>query len=45
MNDFDARGSSGTLTGYFTEFIAQGILPPSGNGSPNFGVRSIQLIE
>ncbi len=45
MTAYDARGSSGTLTGYFTEFIAQGILPQNGNGSPNFGVRSIQLIE
>jgi Flp pilus assembly protein TadG len=45
MTDYDARGSGGTLTGYFTEFIAQGILNQSGpSGQPNFGVRSIQLI-
>jgi Flp pilus assembly protein TadG len=45
MTDWSARGSSGTLTGYFTEFIATGILNPGGSGSPSFGVRSVQLIE
>ena len=31
--------------GYFTEYIAQGILASSGSGVPNtFGVRSVQLI-
>jgi hypothetical protein len=46
MTDWSARGSSGTLTGYFTEYIAQGILNESGpSGQPNFGVRTIQLIE
>jgi Flp pilus assembly protein TadG len=46
MTDWSARGNNGTLTGYFTEFIAQGILNPNGpSGEPNFGVRSVQLIE
>jgi hypothetical protein len=46
MTDWSARGNNGTLTGYFTEFIAQGILNQSGaSGMPNFGVRSVQLIE
>ena len=31
--------------GYFTEYIAQGILAQSGSGAPNtFGVRSVQLV-
>jgi hypothetical protein len=46
MTGFSAKGSSGTLTGYFTQFIAQGILNQSGSsGQPNFGVKTIQLIE
>jgi hypothetical protein len=46
MTGYDARGSGGTLTGHFTEFIAQGILNQSGpSGQPNFGVRAVQLIE
>ena len=37
-------GSDGSLTGYFTKFIAQGILNTSGNtGLLDYGVRSIQL--
>jgi putative Flp pilus-assembly TadE/G-like protein len=38
-------GINATLQGYFTEYIAQGILPTNGgHGSTNFGVKSIQLI-
>jgi Flp pilus assembly protein TadG len=46
MTDFDTKGSSGTLTGYFTEYIAQGFLSQTSAGVvPNFGVTAIQLIE
>jgi len=39
------HGNSATLEGYFTEFIAQGILAASGSGAPNtFGVKSVQLV-
>ncbi len=42
-------GNNATLTGYFTEYIAQGILASSGGGpsgpSSTWGVKSIQLIE
>ena len=39
------HGNDATLEGYFTEFIAQGILAQSGSGAPNtFGVRSVQLV-
>ena len=39
------HGNSATLEGYFTEFIAQGILAQSGSGAPNtFGVKSVQLV-
>jgi Flp pilus assembly protein TadG len=38
-------GNTATLGGYFTTYIAQGLLPSNGNGSTNFGVKSIQLIQ
>jgi hypothetical protein len=52
LTGFEVHGNNATLHGYFTEFIAQGILAGSGGGggsgsppSSSFGVRSIQLIE
>jgi Putative Flp pilus-assembly TadE/G-like len=49
LNTFEVHGNNATLHGYFTEFIAQGILAGSGGGesgpSSSFGVKSIQLIE
>jgi Putative Flp pilus-assembly TadE/G-like len=49
LNAYEVHGNNATLHGYFTEFIAQGILASSGGGdsgpSSSFGVKSIQLIE
>jgi hypothetical protein len=49
LTAFEVHGNNATLHGYFTEFIAQGILAGSGGGdggpSSSFGVKSIQLIE
>jgi hypothetical protein len=49
LTDAQVHGNSATLTGYFTEYIAQGILASSGGGgsgpSSTWGVKSIQLIE
>ena len=49
LNAFEVHGNNATLHGYFTEFIAQGILASTGGGesgpSSSFGVKSIQLIE
>lgn len=50
LNAFEVHGNDAVLHGYFTEFIAQGILAGTGGGggstpSSSFGVRSIQLIE
>ena len=52
LTSFTVHGNNSTLNGYFTEFIAQGILATSGGGgggsgppSSSFGVESIQLIE
>jgi Putative Flp pilus-assembly TadE/G-like len=46
LDSYVAHGNNATLTGYFTTFIAQGILADQGSGSPpSFGVKSIQLIQ
>jgi hypothetical protein len=49
LTTFEVHGNNATLHGYFTEFIAQGILTSTGGGgsgpSSSFGVKSIQLIE
>jgi putative Flp pilus-assembly TadE/G-like protein len=49
LTSYTVHGNNATLHGYFTEFIAQGILATSGGGgggpSSSFGVKSIQLIE
>jgi hypothetical protein len=45
LQSYNAAGNNATLTGYFTEYIAQGILSSSGGGGePNYGVKSVQLI-
>jgi len=43
ITDFDARSSSGTITGYFTKAIWQGLPALPGSGQPDFGVRTIRL--
>ena len=49
LTSFEVHGNNATLHGYFTEYIAQGILATTGGGgsgpSSSFGVKSIQLIE
>jgi Flp pilus assembly protein TadG len=45
ITSYEIHGNNATLHGYFTEYIAKGILSSSGSGSPNYGVKSIQLIE
>jgi hypothetical protein len=50
LTSFEVHGNDAVLHGYFTEFIAQGILAGGGGGggpgpSSLFGVKSIQLIE
>jgi hypothetical protein len=51
LTGYSVHGHTATLDGYFTEYIAQGILAGSGGGAPgsppssSFGVKSIQLIE
>ena len=38
------HGSSGSLTGHFTHFLAQGLEASDWNGH-DFGVRVVQLVE
>jgi Flp pilus assembly protein TadG len=50
LTGYEIHGNSATLHGYFTTYIAQGILSqhsPGSGGVPSsfFGVKSIQLIE
>jgi Flp pilus assembly protein TadG len=50
LTGFDVHGNSATLHGYFTQYIAEGILAqhaPGSGGVPSsfFGVKSIQLVE
>jgi hypothetical protein len=48
LDSFEVHGNNATLHGYFTEFIAQGILAGTAGGSgpsSSLGVKSIQLIE
>jgi Flp pilus assembly protein TadG len=44
LESYKVDGNHAELTGYFTEYIAQGILSSTGGGPPNYGVKSIQLI-
>jgi len=50
LTGYSVHGHTATLQGYFTEYIAQGILAGSGgapgdSASSTWGVKSIQLIE
>jgi Flp pilus assembly protein TadG len=46
LTSYVVHGNNATLTGYFTTYIARGILASGGPGNAtNFGVKSIQLIE
>jgi len=40
-----AGGSGGTLTGYFTRYITQGVQSSSASSASDFGVRTVQLVN
>lgn len=43
---FDPSGSNGTVTGYFKEYIADGIqVTGGGGGPPDLGVHKVELID
>jgi hypothetical protein len=45
LTGFDARGNNGTINGYFTEVIWQGIQGSTGPNAESFGARSTQLVN
>ena len=45
LTDFTMHGTSGTLTGYFTSTIWDGIDATTGGSSPDLGVTSVLLIQ
>jgi Putative Flp pilus-assembly TadE/G-like len=46
ITGFESHGNDGSITGYFTEMIWYGTLATtSGGGGPNFGARTVQLVE
>jgi secretion/DNA translocation related TadE-like protein len=46
VDAIDKSGNNGTVTGYFTTVIWHGIQASSGsNQPPNFGARSVQLVD
>lgn len=44
LESVEARGQTGTLTGYFTRYIADGIQSTKAPPTPDLGVRSIALV-
>jgi hypothetical protein len=45
LTAFDARGSSGSITGWFTEVVWTGIASTSATGQPNLGARVVNLVD
>jgi len=45
ITSYDARGNNGTLYGYFTQVIWQGIQGSTGSNSVDLGARAVQLVN
>jgi Flp pilus assembly protein TadG len=45
LDSYSAQGNSGTLTGYFTRVIWQGIQSKTNQNIPDFGVYSVSLVN
>ena len=45
LDSYTVHGNTATLNGFFTTFIAHGIQSTATTNQPDFGVRSIQLIQ
>jgi hypothetical protein len=45
LTGYDARGSSGTLEGHFTSYVAAGLPATSSTGMPSFGTYHVSLVE
>ena len=45
LTGYDIHGNTASLTGHFTTYIAKGVQASPGSNEPDFGVRSIQLVQ
>ena len=45
LTSYNIQGTNAALDGYFTTYIAHGIQASANTGEPDFGVRTIQLIQ
>jgi Flp pilus assembly protein TadG len=45
IEDYDNRGSNGTVDGYFTRVVWRGVLSTTSSTTPDFGVRTVALID
>jgi hypothetical protein len=45
LDGYDVQGNVATLTGYFTQYIAKGVQASPGSNEPDYGVRTIQLVQ
>ena len=45
VTGFDATGSTGKVTGWFTRRVSEGIQVTPGDNVPDYGVRAVQLIN
>jgi Flp pilus assembly protein TadG len=45
LTGFDARGNNGNLYGYFTNVTWNGIAASTNTGQPDYGARTIQLVQ
>jgi Flp pilus assembly protein TadG len=45
LDSYVVHGNSASLSGHFTQYIAKGIQAAPNSNEPDFGVRSIQLVQ
>ncbi len=45
ITSYNTGGSSGTLTGYFTRYVADGVQAGGGNPGPDFGAHKVELVN
>ena len=45
ITSYNTGGSSGTLTGYFSRYIADGVQAGGGNPGPDFGAHKVELVN
>ena len=45
ITSYSTSGSNGTLTGYFSRYIADGVQAGGGNPGPDFGAHKVELVN